>query len=93
MSAHAWCPAAAGITRSMSHYLLVDDRDGRILTELASADQAMRLLRRLGRSPDADLPFSVVRLDHDQRDLAEVTSLVSMRPLPPLLTRRAHGQP
>jgi hypothetical protein len=32
--------AASGTTRSLTHYLLVDDGDGRTVAELASSDQA-----------------------------------------------------
>jgi hypothetical protein len=70
-------------------YLLVDDRDGRVLAELASLQQAARLLARHARKPHGDLPVSVVRLDHQQGGLTDITSMVSMRPLPPLITRRA----
>jgi hypothetical protein len=73
--------------RSVARYLLVDDRDGKVLAGLASAEQAVRLLSRLERTPQGDPPVSVVRLDHQQGDLTDVTSLVSMRPLPPLMAR------
>ena len=72
----------------MARYLLVDDRDGWVLAELASAQQAVRLLGRLGRNPHGSPTVSVVRLDHQQGDLTDVTSMVSMRPLPPLVARQ-----
>jgi hypothetical protein len=79
-------------------YLLVDDRDGRVLAELASAQQAARVLLRLARDLHGDHPVSVVRLDHQQSGLTDVTSTVSMRPLPPLTARqprikRSPGRP
>jgi hypothetical protein len=72
----------------LTRYLLVDDRDGTVLAELASAGQAARLLCRLERGPHGIPPVSVVRLAHEQGSLTDVTSIVSMRPLPP-----AHGRP
>ena len=72
----------------MARYLLVDDRDGSVLTELASARQAARLLARAEGPLDGDVPISVVRVDHHQGSLTEVRSLVAMRPLPPLMVRR-----
>ena len=65
----------------MARYLLVDDRDGRVLAELASPQQAVRLLSRLKDTPQGGPPVRVVRLDHQQGSLTEVTSMVSMRPL------------
>jgi hypothetical protein len=73
---------------SVARYLLVDDRDGRVLAELASAHQAVRLLGLLECNPHADPPVSLVRLDHQQGGLIGVTSTVSMRPLPPPMARR-----
>ena len=73
----------------MARYLLVDDRDGRVLAELASVQQAMQLLGRFpGNSPGSPT-VRLVRLDHQQGSLIETTSTVSMRPLPPLMPRRA----
>jgi hypothetical protein len=76
----------------VARYLLVDDRDGRVLGELASARQAVRLLGLLDPSPDGDPPLSVVRLDHQQGSLTDVRSWVSTRPLPPLIERRGRSK-
>ena len=73
----------------MARYLLVDDRDGSVLAELASAEQAARMLARHAGSPDSGSGVSVVRLNHQQGSLTSVTSIVSMRPLPSLMSRRA----
>jgi hypothetical protein len=70
-------------------YLLVNDRDGRVLAELASAEQAARLLARYARNPDGDSRVSLVRLDHHEGSLTDVTSMVTMRVLPSLAPRRA----
>jgi hypothetical protein len=79
----------------VARYLLVDDRDGGVLAEFASAAQAMALLRqamgllsRLERTPQGAPPLSLVRLDHQQGSRTEVFSMVSMRPLAPLMARR-----
>jgi hypothetical protein len=77
-------PRAA--VRSMVRYLLVDDRDGRVLAELASAQHAAWAAMQAIRG---DSPVSVVRLDHEEGSLTDITSMTSMRPLPPLITRRA----
>ena len=68
----------------MPRYLLVDDTDGRVLVELADAEQAFRLLACLERSPHGDPRVSLVRLDDHQADLFGVTSRMAMRPLAPL---------
>jgi hypothetical protein len=68
-------------------YLLVDDRDGRVLAELTRAELSARSLARLARNP----AVSLVRLSHEGGDLTDVTSLVSMRPLTPLITRRTRS--
>jgi hypothetical protein len=84
-----WPVAAAGSPlHRVARYVLVDDRDGRVLAELASAEQAVRMFGRFARSPGGDAQVSVVRLDHQQGGLSEVTSVVSMRPLPPVTERR-----
>ena len=75
--------------RSVARYLLVDDRDGSVLAELASARQAARVLARHARKPQGDPQVSVVRLDHHRGSLTGTTSIVSMRLLPPLTERRA----
>jgi hypothetical protein len=76
-------------------YLLVDDRDGRVLAELDGARQVVQLLGRLAQSPGGDAHVSVVRLNRQQGSLTDVTSMVSMRPLPPLIPRpaRIKGSP
>jgi hypothetical protein len=66
-------------------YLLVDDTDGRILAETASAVQAVLLQNRLERTAHVAL----WRVDQQQGELGEVTSWVSARPLPPLMARPA----
>jgi hypothetical protein len=53
-----------------------------VFAELASAQQAALLLARHARNRQGDLPVSVVRLDHQQGGLTEITSMVSMRTLP-----------
>jgi acetylornithine/succinyldiaminopimelate/putrescine aminotransferase len=73
----------------MVRYLLVDDRDGKVLAELASAQQAALLLGRLERNPHEAPKVSLVRLAHQQGSLIDITSMVSVRLLPPLVTRRA----
>ena len=65
----------------MVRYLLVDDRDGRVLAELASPMQAMRVLAGHARDWDGDPPVSLVRLEHQRGDLSDITSMVSIRRL------------
>ena len=68
----------------MVRYLLVDDRDGRVLAEFASPLQAARVIARQVRGWRGDPPpVSVVRIGHQQGGLSEVASMVSVRPLPP----------
>jgi hypothetical protein len=74
----------------VAHYLLVDDRDGSVLAELSGPQQALRLLARHGGQSQGSLPVSVVRVAHEERSLAGVTSIVSMRTLPPLHARPPH---
>jgi hypothetical protein len=69
----------------MLRYLLVDERDGRVIGEAASAAQAAQLRRRLETPLDARI--SLVRLDHEQDRLSAVSSMVAMRPLSPLAPR------
>jgi hypothetical protein len=68
-------------------YLLVDDRDATVLAERASPQQAARLFARHARNPHGEPPVSLVRLDTQQGSLTDITSMVSMRPLAPLITR------
>ena len=70
----------------MVRYLLVDDRDGGVLAELASPLQAARMLARQARSWHGDPPVSVVRIGHQQGGLSEVSSVVSIRLLQPPMT-------
>jgi hypothetical protein len=72
----------------MSRYLLVDDTDGRVLAELASARQAALLLGRRERHPQGTPKVSLVRLDHQSGSLTDIFSMVSVRPLPPLVPPR-----
>ena len=65
----------------MVRYLLVDDRDGRVLVELAGPAQAARLAARYNRSPSGDLPVRVVRVAEHEGSLIGVASLMSVRPL------------
>lgn len=73
----------------MACYLLVDDRDGSVIAELASADQAGRVLAYLALSQQGDPRVSVVCIDHHQGALAGVASTVAMRPLASPTRRRA----
>ena len=75
----------------MVRYLLVDERDGSVLAELASADQAARVLAHLALNERGDPRVSVVWTDHHQGSLAGVASMVSMRPLPSPVTRRTRA--
>jgi hypothetical protein len=66
----------------MAQYVLVDDRDGSVIAELASPEQAARLLRRLEAMPQGAPPMSLMRLNRRRRKLSDVSSIVAMRPLP-----------
>ena len=72
----------------MASYLLVDDKTGKVLAELAGAREVARLLCRVGHNPHGIPAVSVVRVDHQQGSLTDITSMVSVRTLPPLVTRR-----
>jgi hypothetical protein len=65
----------------MAQYVLVDDRDGSVIAELASPEQAARLLRRLEAMPQGAPPMRLVRLNRRRRELSEVSSVVAIRPL------------
>jgi hypothetical protein len=67
----------------MAAYLLVDDRDGGVIAELAGAEQAARLLSRLDSTPEGAPRVSVVRLERRSGQLSDVSSVVAMRPLSP----------
>jgi hypothetical protein len=78
----------------MVRYLLVDDRDGGVIAELASGNQALRLLARLERTPDGGgAPISVVRIDSGGGGLGDASSMVAMRPLPPLMATSGAATP
>jgi len=68
----------------MAHhqYVLVDDRDGTVIAELPSLEQAARLLRQLEALSEEGPPISVARLDRRRGALTDVSSSVAMRPLP-----------
>ena len=72
----------------VARYLLVDDRDGSVLAQLAGPQQAMRLFVRLARRSPGGPPVSVVRTDSEESELVQTTSIVSVRPLQPLVARR-----
>jgi hypothetical protein len=63
----------------MVRYRLVDDRDGTVLAERASAEQALRLFGPLMRDPHRRVRISVVVLDHELGGMAEVASIGSMQ--------------
>jgi hypothetical protein len=64
----------------MLRFRLVDDRDGTVLAERASAEQALRLFGPLVRDPHRRVRVSVVVLDHELASNGEVTSIESMQP-------------
>ena len=75
-------PRAVGtLMCQVAQYLLVDDRDGSVIAELASPEQAARLLSRM--EPQGGPPISVVRVERHSGDLTDISSIVAMRPLPP----------
>ena len=66
-------------------YLLVNDSDSRVVAELESADQALRLLERVSRRhPDVAAGLSVVSFHDNQGSLAGASISVSVRVLPEL---------
>jgi len=73
----------------MARYLLVDETDGSVVAKLASRQLAIRLRDRLARQPDGGPPVSLVRIDDQDSDLTEATSIVSVRPLASLVQPRA----
>jgi hypothetical protein len=60
-------------------FLVVDDTDGRVLAELWSAEEALKVLEEL----DPSEPISLVRLDSAGGSLVHEDSSVSVRPLLP----------
>ena len=66
-------------------YLLVNDRDGRVLAELASVEQALRLLERIGRRrPALAAGVSLVRFSESQGSVVGTSTSASLRVLPEL---------
>jgi hypothetical protein len=63
--------------------LLVDDRDGRVVAELESQDEALRVLEALARE-DADVPeyYCLVELDSRCGAILGMDSSIKIRPLP-----------
>ena len=60
-------------------FLIVDDTDGRVLAELWSAAEALKVLAEL----DPSEPISLVRLESGGGSLVHQDSVVSVRPLFP----------
>ena len=66
-------------------YLLVDDSDSRVLAELDSAEQGLRLLERLGRRHrDLAAGLSVVHFSETHGSLVAHSTSITMRVLPEL---------
>ena len=64
--------------------LLVDDRDGRIVAELESQEQALRLLESLARDdPDTADALCIVAFHDHQGAMVATDSSVTIRPLRP----------
>ena len=63
--------------------LLVDDRDGRVVAELESQDEALRVLEALARE-EASIPeyYCLVELDSRDGTIVGVDSSIKIRPLP-----------
>ena len=63
--------------------LLVDDRDGRVVAELESQDEVLRVLETLA-SDDSATPdyLCIVELNDRQGSLLGTASAVTIRPLP-----------
>jgi hypothetical protein len=65
--------------------LLVDDSDGRVVAELESAEQALRLLERVvRRRPELAGGLSIVYFADSQRSLAATSSSIRISVLPEL---------
>jgi hypothetical protein len=62
-------------------YLLVDDTDGRVLAEVTSAEEALRILVEL----DPSQQVSLVKVDSSGGSFVHADSQVAMRPLFPNL--------
>jgi hypothetical protein len=66
-------------------YLLVNDNDGRVLTEFESAEQALRLLERLSRRhPDLAASLGLVHFRDAQGNVAGSSTSITLRVLPEL---------
>ncbi len=65
----------------MFRYQVVDDRDGTLLAEHASPEQALRSFGRFVRNPHVRARVSVVVLEHELGGMAAVTSMRSVRSL------------
>lgn len=59
----------------MVRYRLVDDSDGTVIAERASAEQALRLFGPLVCDPGRRIRVSVVVLDHELGAVGEVVSI------------------
>jgi hypothetical protein len=66
----------------MPEYLLVDDRDDSVIAELAGAEQAARVLKRLYVMPKAP-PVKVVQIDRRSGQMSDVSSVMAIQPLSP----------
>jgi hypothetical protein len=64
-------------------YLLVDDTDGRVLAEVTSAEEALRILAELEPSQQV----SLVKVDSAGGSFAHTDSIIAVRPLFPNLPR------
>jgi hypothetical protein len=54
----------------MLRYRLVDDRDGTVLADLASAERALLLFGRFARDPQRRVRICVVRVDREPGGVA-----------------------
>lgn len=62
--------------------LLVDDRDGRVVAELESQEQGLRLLEAMARDdPDTPAYLCIVSFGDRQGEILGVDSSVTVRPL------------
>ena len=62
--------------------LLVDDRDGRVITELESQEEGLRLLEAMARDdPNTPEYLCLVALDDREGAILRTESSVTIRPL------------
>ena len=62
--------------------VLVDDRDGRVITELESPEQGLRLLEAMAKDdPDTPEYLCIVALDYRPGAILGTESSVTIRPL------------